>query len=265
MNMGAWFLALTFLAAPCGPACGQERISALAAQVMSADYRGDRDALAKLDGILGGLEAGPLSEYRDYWRGFARWRRALNGFNETPMPADIAEDLGRAVALFRQALARSPGWIEPRIGIVGCGASQLYIAGHDEKKSEAIRAEFVPMVRELQQDGTQNARALWLIGGMQFGAPPPYGGNSEKAVATLSRGLAAAWSESADPSRPPWAPRWGGPENLMNLAFVLSHGAAPNKAVALAYARGALTSVPEWHYVRDVLMPQIEKLPDAVR
>jgi hypothetical protein len=34
--------------------------------------------------------------------------------------------------------------------------------------------------------------------------------------------------------------------------------------LALAYAEGALTAVPEWHYVRDILLPQIEALPVAV-
>jgi hypothetical protein len=264
MNLSTWALAVSLLAAPCVPACAQEKLSALATQVVSADYRGDREALAKLDSLLAGLDGKTLVEYRAYWRGFARWRRALNGFNETPTPVDIGDDLEKAIVHFREALERKPGWIEPRIGIVGCAASQLYLAGKDEAKRQAILAEFVPMVQGVQKDGAENARALWLIGGMQFGAPPPYGGNVPKAVATLGRGLAAAWSESTSkPAPPPWAPAWGGPENLMNLAYVRSHEATPNKDAALAYAQGALTAAPEWHYVRDILLPQIQKLPDA--
>jgi hypothetical protein len=30
--------------------------------------------------------------------------------------------------------------------------------------------------------------------------------------------------------------------------------------VALAYAEGAATAVPEWHFVRDILIPRIEAL-----
>ena len=39
----------------------------------------------------------------------------------------------------------------------------------------------------------------------------------------------------------------------MNLAYMYSHGGAPDRAAALAYAEGAVTAVPEWHYVRDIL------------
>jgi hypothetical protein len=50
----------------------------------------------------------------------------------------------------------------------------------------------------------------------------------------------------------------------MNLAYLYSHAPKPDRALALAYAEGALTAVPEWHYVRDILLPQIEALPVAV-
>ena len=32
-----------------------------------------------------------------YWRGFALWRRAINGFNETPYSKDLEEDLNGAI------------------------------------------------------------------------------------------------------------------------------------------------------------------------
>ena len=58
-------------------------------------------------------------------------------------------------------------------------------------------------------------------------------------------------------------PRWGGPENLMNLAYLYSHATTTDRRTALAYAQGALTAVPSWHYVRDVLVPQIEAMGPA--
>jgi hypothetical protein len=241
-------------------------VAAIAKEVMLADYRGDRAALDRLDVVLGELDGQTLGEYREYWRGFARWRRALNGFNETPTPADLAEDLEKAIGYFRKSLDLRPNWIEARIGIVGCGASLLYLAGNDEAKKESLRKEFVPMLQGVQRDGAENPRALWLVGGVQFGAPPPYGGDVGKATATLAHGLAASWSESTlRPGASPWVPTWGGPENLMNLAYVWSHAATPDKNQALAYAQGALTAAPEWHYVKDILLPQIQRLPEVSR
>jgi hypothetical protein len=49
----------------------------------------------------------------------------------------------------------------------------------------------------------------------------------------------------------------------MDLAWLYSHAPDKDRRAALAYARGAVVAVPEWHYVRDVLIPQIEALPVA--
>jgi hypothetical protein len=244
------------------PPCQREaKLSALVVEVMSADYRGDRAALARLDDALAELGGEPLGEYREYWRGFARWRRALNGFNETPTPADIEDDLVQGIARFRKALEIRPEWIEPKIGIVGCTGSRLYLAGSDEARKKTILTESRPDFEAMQKEGGENPRALWLMGGYQA-----YRGDSEKAVETLRKGLAASRRDAtADPAAPAWAPTWGGPENLMNLAYIASHAKTPDKAVALAYAEGAATAVPHWHYVRDILLPQIQDLPEARR
>jgi hypothetical protein len=39
-----------------------------------------------------------------YWRGFAKWRRAINGFGETPTPKDLSEDLTDAEGEFDAAI-----------------------------------------------------------------------------------------------------------------------------------------------------------------
>jgi hypothetical protein len=49
----------------------------------------------------------------------------------------------------------------------------------------------------------------------------------------------------------------------MNLAYFYSRAPNPDRAAAIAYAQGALVSVPQWHYVSDVLLPQIEAMPAA--
>jgi hypothetical protein len=45
--------------------------------------------------------------------------------------------------------------------------------------------------------------------------------------------------------------------------YAYTHSTLMNRDLALAYAEGALVAAPEWHYVRDVLRPQIEALPQA--
>jgi hypothetical protein len=44
----------------------------------------------------------------------------------------------------------------------------------------------------------------------------------------------------------------------MNLAWSNLNKTSPDLAAAKSNARGALALVPNWHYVRDILLPQIE-------
>lgn len=260
MHIVAWMLLCAVASSPAPPleTC---RLDALAREVLSADYRGDRAELARLDAELGKLPDGALAEYRDYWRGFARWRRALNGFNEKPMPEDLAVDVQGAIASFKAALARRPEWIEAKLALVGCWGNLIYLTGKDAERKKAILEESGPTFRFVMQNAGDNPRALWIKGGMEMWAPAPVGGDFAKAAATLEHGVASAWRESAEEPAPAgYEPRWGGPENLMNLAYLYARGPSPDRRAALAYAQGALTAVPTWHYVREVLLPQIEAM-----
>jgi hypothetical protein len=265
MSLLAWILAIGALA-PSGPPCrSEQRLTELAAAVRSADYRGDREALARLAEKLGEIDDPSFLQYRNYWQGFARWRRAQNGFNETPMPSDLGDDLEKAVTHFRASLERRPDWIEAKLALAGCFGNLAFVNRGDPEKMKALLAELAPVYQWLVENGRDNPRALWIIGGYQFAAPPPYGGDIAKAAATLRRGVELAWKESlSSPASAAWVPAWGGPENLMNLAYMYSHVGTPDRTAALAYAEGAVTAVPEWHYVRDILLPQIQKLPVAV-
>ena len=241
------------------------RLDELVIGIRAADYRGDRGELRRLSAALEGVTDPGLSAYRLYWQGFAMWRRALNGFNETPVPADLRDDLNGAVQSFRAALAERPGWIEARIGIVGCLSNQLFLSMEDQARTREVLAEYVPVMKEMVSQGAENPRALWLIGGTELGAPPPYGGDAAKAAATLRRGLEAARREALEGGPlPAHVPSWGGAENLMSLAYLYSHSALEDRALALAYAEATLTLVPHWRYVSDVLLPQIKAL-DAPR
>jgi hypothetical protein len=265
--LAAMVIAAAALIAPPAAPNDEGRLAELVAAIRSADYRGDRAELARLDRELAKLPDGPLSEYRDYWRGFALWRRVLNGFNTTPTPDDLTADAEGAVARFKSALARHPDWIEAKLAMVGCWGNLIYLAGKDEARRKAILDDAKETYLFIMQNAGDNPRALWIKGGMQMAAPPPTGGDFAKAAETLRHGVACAWREAlarASAPVPAWVPTWGGPENLMNLAFVYSRDPKnPDRAAALAYAEGALTAVPEWHYVRDVLLPQIEALPVA--
>jgi hypothetical protein len=61
----------------------------------------------------------------------------------------------------------------------------------------------------------------------------------------------------------PLEPSWGEPELLMSLAWSNLNRATPDLNAADQFAHSALTLVPYWHYVRDILLPQIQKAKAA--
>ena len=87
------------------------------AEVIDADYRGDRSRLDVLQGELARFTTeDSLAARAHYWRGFAFWRSALNSANDG-VPADaIIHDYERAVDEFRLASGRDSSDLDPKIG-----------------------------------------------------------------------------------------------------------------------------------------------------
>ena len=241
MAPNAWALAVTLLVRSSRPSFRESKLAALVAEVRSADYRGDRAALARLDAALGELDDAALADYRDYWRGFARWRRALNGFNETPTPTDLTADLESAVAHFRASLERRPDWIEAKLALVGCWGNLTYPRrqrpGEEEAAPRRARPG-VPLAR-----GERRATTRAPSGSSEACSSPPH----RPTGATSSRRPPRCGGASSSPgaSRPRarlarLGPAWGGPENLMNLAYMYSHvgDARPGRGPRLRGGRG---------------------------
>jgi hypothetical protein len=75
---------------------------------------------------------------------------------------------------------------------------------------------------------------------------------------TYQKGLEAARKQKGSVTDP-LEPSWGEPELLMSLAGANFYKTAPDLNAAGQYARSALELVPYWHYVRDILIPQIQE------
>jgi hypothetical protein len=245
-----------------GASAEERALAEAASAILQNDYRGDRAQLLARAESLERMRGERNAKYREYWIAFAYWRRGFNGLNETPKPADLGEDFVRCEAHARAALAIDPAFEDARGALMGCLMGRLWVPGAvpDDRKPEFIR-QGSEVMKALAERAGSNPRNLWLVGMQQ--AYRPAGGDTSAAVATWKKGLAGAREEAlAAAARDPWVPSWGAPEILMNLANFHTY-TKPDKAVARAYAEGALAMAPEWHYVRDILMLAIEKLPDA--
>ena len=228
-------------------------VASLAARIRAADYAADRPALVKLFEDLAPYTSGPMAARARYWRGFAMWRRALNGFNDNADKAELAADLKRGIEEFEGAMAIDPRFVDAKIADASCLVNLAFLSsGPDRAQGYKRHRE---LLNEAREDAPANPRLAWVWGATVFYSPPELGGGQTRAIEVYEAGLGAARRErvtdSVDPS-------WGEPELLMNLAFANLNKTPPDLDAAERCARAALALVPTWHYVRDILTPQIQ-------
>jgi tetratricopeptide (TPR) repeat protein len=226
-------------------------------QIQRADYEGDRPALKRLHDELAPIpEDNKLASRMLYWRGFALWRRAINGFNESPTPTDLEADLTQAVSDFNDAITRDLAFVEPKIGAGSSLGYLMYLNKKDPTRVQELLQQSSPLLKEAMATAPNNPRLLWVLGPIRWSSPPERGGGQDKAIEIYNKGLEVVRDQKRD-AVDPLEPSWGEPELLMRLAWSNLNRTAPDSNAAEQYAEAALKLVPYWHYVRDILMPQI--------
>jgi hypothetical protein len=256
-------LALILFAAAAAPAPGpspRERVITIVTKIQRADYEGDRPALKRLyeelEPFVG--ESAIASRVR-YWRGFALWRRAINGFNDSTDPEELEADATQALVELGESTAQDPDFVDAKVGSISCLGILMYLGAKDPKRVAELLARSRPMVGSAEQAAPDNPRLLWVMGAIRWVVPPERGGGQDKAIATYHKGLESVRKERAPMRRDPLEPSWGEPELLMSLAWSHLNATKPDLVAAESYARSALALVPDWHYVRDILLSQVQK------
>src|SRR5580693_9772017 len=197
----------------------RESIIRIVTQIQRADYEGDRPALKRLHDELAPIpEDSKLASRVLYWRGFALWRRAINGFNETPTPIDLEADLTQAVTDFNAAIARDPTWVEPKMGAGSSLGYLMYLNKKDPTRVQELLQQSSALLKEAMATAPDNPRLLWVLGPIRWSSPPERGGGQDKAFEIYNKGLEAVRNQKRDTSDP-LDPSWGEPELLMSLAW----------------------------------------------
>ncbi len=243
------------------PSTPPESRERLIQEVVRADYRGDRARLEELVAALPAADDEPAGALIRYWRGFAWWRRAINGFNETPSPVDLALDLSNAIKEFDLAVIIEPTLVDGVAGLLSCVQLQAYLHRESPQALQELAPKFRDLLERGQRLDASHPRFLWVAGQASWYSPPGTPADAvlrrqHAAIEMYERGLQSV--KAATDSRP-LAPTWGEPELLMNLAWSHLHAVKPDPTMARQYADRALRLVPDWHYLRDILMPQIRQ------
>jgi tetratricopeptide (TPR) repeat protein len=261
--------ALALTAIPCSPISTSSAIASdsqreaaakVVLQIQHADYEGDRAKLSQLY-----EEIGRFADAKDkqvaakvhYWRGFALWRRALNGFNESAQAEELQQDLSNAVTEFETAGALDPQLADAKVGAASCLSNLAVLAYKAGKPALPMLEKSNALLKEAEAAEPNNPRLFWVLGANRWYAPPERGGGHAAAIETYQKGLAGAAGQKTPSDA--LTPSWGEPELLMNLAWANLHQSPADLTAAEHYAHEALARVSYWHYVRDILLPDIEK------
>jgi hypothetical protein len=260
LPIAAAILVLTGASALAHP-LGSERdaLVKIVAQIQKADYQGDRPTLQRLYGELTpftGNKEFPSRVF--YWRGFALWRKAINGFNENVDKSDLEHDLHQAVEEFGNSASADPAFVDSKIALGSCFGLLAYAVGKkDAAEQQALIAKSRQAITDARAAAPDNPRLLWVLGPVYWNIPADRGGGQAKAMEAYEKGLETIRSHK-NTTTDPLDPSWGEPELLMSLAWSNLNRATPDLHVAEQNARSALALVPYWHYVRDILLPQIQ-------
>lgn len=249
---------------PSAAPASRDEAAKIVRQIQRADYEGDRAALQRLYKELAPFGADKeLASRIQYWRGFALWRRAINGFNDNADPKELEQDLTQAVATFKESLAADPNFLDSKIGEVSSIGNVMYLRRGNTDRVNELLAQSRVLVKEANAVDPQHPRLLWVMGPIYWNIPAERGGGQDKAIAAYQAGLEQIRKRNVVAPVDSLDPTWGEPELLMSLAWSNLNREKPDLDAAEQQAQAALKIVPYWHYVRDILLPQIQKARSA--
>jgi hypothetical protein len=233
-----------------------QQVSPIVAQIQHADYSGDQAAMQKgYDDLKAFVEDQQLASRIRYWRGFAQWRRAINGFNDSVDLKELEQDLKTALDEFKIAMEKDPTFVDAKVGTISCLGFLAFMNRKDQVRAKELVGRILTLVKVADEMANDNQRLIWVRGPILWNTPPERGGGQDKAIENYQRGLEV--SSKIKASDDALQPSWGKPELMMSLAYSYLNANKPDVNAAERYARDALEIVPYWHYVRDILLPQI--------
>ena len=233
-----------------------EKVVAIVSKIQRADYEGDQAEMQRgYDQLEPFVDDQTMGSRVRYWRGFAQWRRAINGFNDSVDPNEQEQHLRTALEEFRSAMEKDQTFVDAKVGTISCLGFLAFMNRKDQPRAQEFVSQILPLLKETIEAAPDNPRLIWVRGPILWNTPLDKGGGQDKAIENYERGLEIC--SKLKPVADPLEPSWGKPELMMSLAYSYLNKSTPNLEAAERYARSAVQIVPYWHYTRDILLPQI--------
>ena len=139
-------VALSFIAAmPANDA--REQAARIVAQIQRADYEGDRAAMQRgYDELKPFMEDQKLASRIRYWRGFAQWRRAINGFNDAVDPKELEQNLNAALDEFKTAMEKDATFVDAKVGTISCLGFLAFMNRKDQTRAKELVGQLLLLV-----------------------------------------------------------------------------------------------------------------------
>ena len=231
------------------------KLIALKGAVMSADYRADIPRLTALrteaKALSGDSELGYLA---DYWSGYASWRIVVNGVNAKMTAEEAKTNLNQAAEDFESSFGKKSDFAD---AYASAAAVHGWLAMYRMSDPDAMRREIDAYKLQINRAlvlEPNNPRVLWIQAVPYAALPKERGGNIDRAMELYQAMLRNATTPNPDSP----LPDWGRAEALMSLAYAEMAKPSPDLDAAMSNAKAAVRLQPEWHYVKDILMAQIE-------
>jgi hypothetical protein len=167
----------------------------------------------------------------------------------------LEQNLISALDEFKIAIEKDPTFVDAKVGTISCLGFLAFMNRKDQTRAKELVGRILPLVKEADEMAPDNPRLIWVHGPILWNSPPERGGGQDKAIQNYQRGLDAC--SKIKTSDDPLEPSWGKQELMMSLAYCYLNADSVDISAAERYARNALEIVPYWHYVRDILLPQI--------
>lgn len=244
----------------CGPGCvipqaANEKFESAVKKLMDASFQSDSLGLiAAIENMKPFSKQNDLAPLAHYYIAFGKWQSVLRQLNISPGAQDAIQLLREAVAGLDTAVRLQEGFADAYALSLNCHFALFYL-------DLASRAELIQSAAALRKKALElepnNPRVVLTDAQNIFYTPEQFGGSQEKGIARYKQAI-QLFANNAD-RQTPTHPAWGLEVACAWLGNAYLIQKQPNLSAAKEAFEKALALRPDFAWVKETMLPQVEK------